>query len=415
MASGGRCNAPWRAPILAVVGYILEMAAKPHKQLHHLAAVVALLAIGLFPLTAHAVQDCSINGVPVNPNDGNTTAGKSGIMRCVERDTGQLVREQELRQGTFMGLERFYRSGRLEREFTVNERGNKDGRSRELGPEGQVLRDENYRNGDLDGLAYRYADGARLVRVSFHEPGRGERAVAEFNAAGQLTDLRCADKPLLVPAVDDKKLCGFGGSSITPLYTGRQTLRARITFEAGQAVRQEFVYDNGQPERVVQRSSGLRIEQKFSATGTKQAEDHFAESGKGWQAVLEQRFSDLGRLVHEKKWDATGMLTERRFYLNGQPEHVLVETQQDGKRERLRTDYHDNGVVSHTGRYTLPSRYRDLPTGVHQHFDEKGRVRSELHYDDKGHVARERMWDDKGVLTRDEEVFADGSRKAFTK
>ena len=70
------------------------------------------------------MQDCEINGIAVNPANGNTTVGKTGLMRCRDRDTRELVREQQIQSGTFMGLVRLYESGRLVKEYSVNARGN---------------------------------------------------------------------------------------------------------------------------------------------------------------------------------------------------------------------------------------------------------------------------------------------------
>ena len=41
-----------------------------------IAASAALLCAG----AAHAIQDCELNGEFVNPANGNTTAGKTGLM-----------------------------------------------------------------------------------------------------------------------------------------------------------------------------------------------------------------------------------------------------------------------------------------------------------------------------------------------
>ncbi|MEO6856481.1 MAG: hypothetical protein ABI410_22895, partial [Rhodoferax sp.] len=95
----------------------------------------ALLCVG----AAHAIQDCELNGESVNPNNGNTTAGKTGLMRCKDRDSGQLAREQELQNGRFMGLDRYYQKGKLQRERNVNERGNNHGLMRDFAPDGTVL------------------------------------------------------------------------------------------------------------------------------------------------------------------------------------------------------------------------------------------------------------------------------------
>ena len=69
------------------------------------------------PLAALAVQDCELNGQSVNPANGSTTAGRTGLMRCKDRDSGELQREQELKAGVFMGLVRFYEKGKLARGF----------------------------------------------------------------------------------------------------------------------------------------------------------------------------------------------------------------------------------------------------------------------------------------------------------
>ena len=45
-------------------------------------AGVAAALLALLPLAAQAVQDCELNGQHVNPANGHTTAGKSGLMRC---------------------------------------------------------------------------------------------------------------------------------------------------------------------------------------------------------------------------------------------------------------------------------------------------------------------------------------------
>jgi hypothetical protein len=68
------------------------------------------------------------------------------------------------------------------------------------------------------------------------------------------------------------------------------------------------------------------------------------------------------------------------------------------------------------GRYLAAGRSsRQMPIGTHQSFDDKGVLVAESVYDDKGRVTRERAFDENGKLQRDDEVFEDGSRKAFAK
>ena len=60
-----------------------------------------------FPAAALAVQDCEINGQNVNPANGGTTEGKTGIMKCRDRDTGKVFREEEYRNGRPIGYRKF--------------------------------------------------------------------------------------------------------------------------------------------------------------------------------------------------------------------------------------------------------------------------------------------------------------------
>ena len=112
--------------------------------MHHCrGTAIALLCLAAG--TAHAVQDCELNGQGVNPANGSTTVGKTGLMRCKDRDSGVFQREQELKNGVFMGLVRFYEQGRLAKEHSVNAKGNMDGRAREFSPSGQVVREAGIR------------------------------------------------------------------------------------------------------------------------------------------------------------------------------------------------------------------------------------------------------------------------------
>lgn len=67
-----------------------------------LADCMALLASPL----AQAHENCEINGESVNPDNDNTTAGKTGTMRCKDAGSGALTREQGISNGNgkFTGL-----------------------------------------------------------------------------------------------------------------------------------------------------------------------------------------------------------------------------------------------------------------------------------------------------------------------
>lgn len=367
---------------------------------------------------AHAVQDCELNGQSVNPANGNTTAGKTGLMRCKDRDSGELQREQGLKDGVFMGVVRYYEKGKLAKEHSVNATGNRDGRAREFSPTGQVLRDAMYENGRERGLMRTFHPNGQLNLAIFYADPGGERASAEFNAQGQLSSLRCGDQPLLAPALGDAKLCGFTGSqpSEVELFDARGRLRSRMQWAQGKRLRNESLHDNGKPAVLEVIAGNQRTEQRFSAEGIKRADALWLITERGRIKQVEQTYSEAGTLVREQRWSPTGeAVSDKSFFLNGQPREQSVFSGEGEARTMEGTRFHDNGQRASVGRYATPPRGRQLPTGTHQAFDDKGTLVAESVYDARGRVTRERAWDDAGKLLRDDEVFEDGSRKAFAK
>ena len=143
--------------------------------------LICWVAIATMSAGSHAQQACDINGEWVNPNNGSTTAGKTGIMRCRERnghESGPVVREQELQNGRFMGIVRYYKDGVLEREYSVNENGNREGLSRDYAAtpgKNPLLREETLRNGTTVGLTRTWYESGQLRRVSFYgDKGQNE-------------------------------------------------------------------------------------------------------------------------------------------------------------------------------------------------------------------------------------------------
>ncbi|MDB5966710.1 MAG: hypothetical protein JWQ72_3210 [Polaromonas sp.] len=380
-----------------------------------------LLASLVAAASAAAVQDCELNGERVSPNNGATTAGKTGIMRCKDRDSGQLVREQELKAGQFMGLVRTYEDGKLQRDYTENERGNRQGRYREFSA-GQLLRDQNYDNGDEVGLSRSYHPNGQLRRATWYVPPNGEQAYAEFTSRGQLLNLRCGDKPLLAPAADDARWCGFaGGPSSVEFFGERGSLNARSSYLAGKRIRRETFNDNGKPNYFEETGATQRVERFFSTSGVKLRElvAAVAADGKSLVRVSEQEFSDNGTLKRDRRWVDGKAATDTTYYLNGQPrskaEYSGVAPDSREPAWLQTTEYYDSGKVASTGRYSNAPRTRQMPVGTHQVFNEAGVVVGESVYDERGRITREKTWDAEGRLLRDDAVFEDGSRKAFAR
>jgi antitoxin component YwqK of YwqJK toxin-antitoxin module len=381
------------------------------------------------PWVAHAVQSCEINGQSVNPNNGNTTAGKTGLMRCREPEGGPVLREEELRNGVFIGVVRRFRGGVLEREHSVNEKGNREGRAREFaatpGASNQVLRDETLRNGTTVGLARTWLASGTLKRVSFHGDDGHEQAVAEFSPQAKLADLRCGTQPLLAPEADDATWCGHRGKGpvTVELYSNNGAVRGRLTHERGERRKVEALWDSGKlrEETVIDASGGS--ERRYAADGVKRRElvwvTQVTDGRSARITTLEQEFHDSGTLVHERRWlpsERGGELQrEQHWYLNGQLRDKIDYLQHEGQSARRETRYFDNGRVSSEGLWLVKGRYDNQATGTHKGFDDQGRLRSERFYDARGRVNRERELDEAGRLLRDEELFEDGSRKAFAR
>jgi antitoxin component YwqK of YwqJK toxin-antitoxin module len=363
-----------------------------------------------------AAQDCMLNGAKVDASDGRTTANKTGLMRCVDRASGHAIQEKELRDGKFVGLERFYQDGKLQREDTVNAKGNREGRSREYAANGQVLRDNQYENGTLAGLQKSFYPNGQLQRATYYGKSGNEQAYAEFNRHGQLQDLRCGERALLAPTLDDAHWCGFSGdTSKLELFRDNGAVRARSHYLAGKRIWFEALNDDGRLETREEVRNGLRTKHIFYPEGGQRQETIWREQDKRQLKESEKRFAPSGVVQLERHWADGQLAREQTFYLNGQP---LSKSEFGGEGRtawRQTTDYFDNGKVSATGRFNEADRYRSAPVGVQQQFNQDGTLIAESTYDDQGHLTREKAWDKTGVLLRDDAVFEDGSRKAFAR
>jgi antitoxin component YwqK of YwqJK toxin-antitoxin module len=377
--------------------------------------LLPLLSFLILPLCAHAVQDCTLNGEHVNPANGNTTAGKTGLMRCIDRDSKEVMREQELQGGKFMGVVRHFKDGKMEREHAVNEKGNMHGRAREFAPGGQVVRDATYENGSTVGLSRSYYPDGKPRRAAFHEQGGGELASVEFTEAGLLSSLRCGDRPLLAPAADDARLCGFSGA-VAPVefFSSRGILRARTTYAGGKRVRSESFYDNGKTSQLDETTGAQQTVVRFTPEGLKRAELVYSIGERGPVRTAQRDYSDRGTLAREQRWSAGEATTDDTYYLNGQPKTKTVFSREGNRASRVVKDFHDNGQLAGDGVYSGMG-YRSVPVGVHRQFNERGVLVSESSYDERGRLNRSKSWDESGRLLRDEEVFEDGSRKAFAR
>jgi hypothetical protein len=380
-------------------------------------ALSLALAVLLAASAAHAVQDCTLDGQPVNPAHGGTTAGKSGLMRCVERDSGRVQREQQLQNGVFMGLVRFYRSGVLQQEHSTNAQGNRHGRAREFAPDGTVLSDTVYDNGSQRGLARAFHPNGQLRRATWYGDDGREQAVAEFTSRGQPAALRCGLRPLLAPAADDARWCGFAGDGpAVDFFDERGMRRAQSRWQQGERVQHAAFDAQGHPEATDTRNGDARTERVLNASGQPRRELQSVRDGARWQRTEEKTFADSGQLVRLQRWAAGRAVLDEAYYLNGQPKSRSEFGGEGDTAWEQRSQFHDNGQLASAGRWLAGGRSsrRSQPTGTHQALDEQGRLLAETEYGEAGQPVRERSYE-AGRLLRDDAVFGDGSRKAFAR
>ena len=395
-------------------------------------AVAALaLALAVASSAAAAVESCELNGEHVNPNNGNTTQGKTGLMRCRDGEGGPVVREQELKAGAFMGVVRRFEDGVLSKEYRVDERGNRDGLAREWvrgegGGKPVLVREETYRDGSAVGLVRSWYPTGKLRRVSFQGDDSRELAAAEFNAQGQLYELRCGPRAVLGSDADDAHWCGHvGGASTVVLYNGKGAAKARVSYERGERRKYEVLAESGEVREVQETTATGGVEQSFYGNGNKRREQQWValpgERNRRYTS-LDQEFHESGKLVRERRWKmgerVVELVSEQTWYLNGQPKERTEIVAKDGRSQRVEASFHDNGTKASEGSWRVAAtngRGSDTAIGVHRSWDADGRLRSESHYDERGRITRERSFDAAGVLVRDDEVFEDGSRKAFGK
>ena len=368
------------------------------------AAVAALWLLAAGP--AHAALECELNGRSVNLSDAGSITGKTGLVRCKERATGELQREQQLQNGVFMGLARFYEKGKLAKEHTLNAKGNIHGIAREFAPNGQVLREAVYDDGRERGLVRSFYPGGPLRRVTFYPDVGTDRAFVEFTQSGKLSALRCGETPMLAPAADDAKLCGFtGGPSQVELFDERGILRSQLSYKAGKRLRSQNFYDNGKPSVQDEIVGNQRTERQFSSEGVKRRETVWRMHDRSAVRQREQEFSEKGALIRDQRWNPAGdPIGDDSYYLNGQARSKSVYRGSGDARTVEITEFYESGQRAAHGRFLVVGRGRQMPIGRHQRFSEKGTLLAESIFDAKGRVTRERSWDENGVLERDDQV-----------
>ncbi len=379
-----------------------------------------LIAASAYGTSAGAIIRCELNGQPINISNGNELAGQSGLVRCREEDTGHLQREQTLQNGKFIGLERMFdREGRLQRERTVNERGNSQGRVAEFWPSGQLRREETADNGRTQGAVRRFDATGRVERVAFHGDGR-ELFSVEYNAKGQPTRLLCPRASVLP---EDRKLCGFDGATDTVLHAESGARTAQQRYDQGRLLSAtEWTADGivAAQQLVV---DGRRVHKSFTTEGGKSVLREERVFGPDERTLRDTR----GPLLSIKRYGASGQLIEQRrfaegrevqverWYLNGAVRERSIWGGTGGQARWVRELHRDDGTLARREQLDKDQ----WPVGIQQNFHENGRLAVEEQYsapDARGRtrLTARKQWDEAGKLVADDTILEDGSRQRKT-
>lgn len=325
-------------------------------------------------------------------------------MRCVDRDTRKLVREEEYRNGRAIGHRKFVdHQGRIS-VWNVNENGNREGEARKYDAQDNLLSVERYANGRLVGLQVYYHTNGNVRRRTYHEPGKGRLASIEYNDRGELMRLSCADEPLLG---EDRVLCGFDGKvSEVSFYNAKGEAAGQARFENGKRLSAIELSTGGSVMRSEDEAhGGRRILRVHFPDGSLRMETVVA----GKMRETEREFAQGGQPVRETRWNDGWKAEETLWYLNGQPK-TKTRWEREGAEVRVMTEsYWDNGRIRE--RSTRDNRGNVL--GVLERYTETGALESEATYR-MGKLTRRKSYKD-GKLIRDEELFEDGSRKSVRK
>ncbi len=355
---------------------------------------------------AWAIPRCELNGESVNPSNGHTTAGKSGVMRCTDEDGAVRLREQTLRDGRFVGpVVMVLRDGER-REYSVNERGNRHGLARTFDARGTLRRAENLDNGSASGVQKTFAPAGHLQRLDFAAERRNVLTIG-YLADGSISELRCAPASV-VP--QDREVCGHHGrASDVTLYREAGKPSGTVSHLRGRLQRTTALDEQGRLARSEELKDGRRIRRVFYPSGQPRSETDFVEresgSGAGREGVARE-WAESGQLTQETHWADGREQRVQQWYLNGQPKLRQEIRHEGGEQARVTERFWDNGRpaavnVERNGRLWGWQRY----------FSEQGVLRREdEHGGERGLLLRRKRYDEQGVLERDERFLEDGSR-----
>jgi antitoxin component YwqK of YwqJK toxin-antitoxin module len=408
--------------------------------MHRISApVMALLfLLPASPARAMPPRTCTLNGEEVNLNNGHSTEGKTGIVRCTD-ESGKVVREEEYRNGVHEGHRMMIGWDGNKTVDTVNAKGNREGLSRKYNPAGKLVLEEHYKDGSDLGLMRKFNDQGKLIALAWYEGG--EKARIEYTESGKISELRCGEKSYFA---EDREPCGFGGKpSKVELVSSRGQVHRTVVYLNGKKLEQARLDEKGQVTESEKISGETRKKQEFFSDGKPRIEAEY----RGHQLHGEEKeYHSSGKLLRVTRWEDGRMLNETQYYLTGERKARAERKKKGDTWYVARQLFHDNGRVKDEGVFaerTHMSRWEgflvdrwayEAPVGEHRSFFESGQPESVRSYGEDGKeeglqktfhangrpsteerfaagvLKSRKAWDGSGKLVVDEEYFEDGSR-----
>jgi len=368
----------------------------------HIAPLMVLLAAST---VVHAVPQCELNGEAVNPANAQTTAGKSGVMRCTD-DRGELrLREQTVRDGRFEGPVRLVLRDGTRKEYSVNDRGNRHGVSREFDAGGTLRREEHLVDGQAVGEQKQFAEAGHLEQLTFFVDRRAAVTLGLL-ADGSLSELRCASQSLLP---QDRRPCGHAGEvSDVTLFGKTGKPSGQVRYLAGQLLYHAVIDERGAIVRTEEVKEGRRIKRVYYRSGQLRSEADFIDrdpsASEGREGVARE-WAEGGQLTQETQWADGQEQTIRQWYLNGRLK-FRQDIRREGRHQHRHTEsFWDNGQPA-----AINTDRNGRLSGWQKYFDEDGMLRREDEHGDRGVLVRRKQYSAQGALEKDERFLADGSR-----
>lgn len=368
----------------------------------HLLGLAAALMVAA---PAWAIPRCELNGESVNPNNGHTTAGKSGVMRCIDEDGQVRRREQTLREGRFVGPVVVVLADGERREYSVNERGNRHGLARTFDGKGTLRKEENLDNGSNVGVQKHFAESGELQELHFSDERRTVLTIA-YLADGTLKELRCAPTSV-VP--QDREVCGHAGrASEVTLYREPGKPSGTVSYLKGQMQRLSVLDREGRLVRNEALQDGRRIKRVFYASGQPRSETDFVErdpNGPGGREGTAREWAESGQLTQETTWAQGHEQRIQQWYLNGQPKMRQQIRREGREQERTIESFWDNGKPA-----AINAERNGRLWGWQKYFNEDGVLVREDEHGERGLLQRRKRYNEQGGLEREERFLEDGSR-----